>query len=130
MTDFLSEYSKELRNRGLTHDHLQVKVDISEVKDIHPFFNPSDWYIVGRYLNLQDWTLEPLKVEVSKESERLFKALDSWLKEDDGTTYINLLLSLFRSDKKLFNSTIHRILDFLADKFETGRPKQSGNMKP
>ena len=115
------EHPKELVDKGISvSQHLSIEVEDNEIKLIYSFFNPCSWYELGRVLGIANHTLDPLRKDADNENQRLFKVFDVWRKNDNAT-YLNLLAALsLSSELKLI---IPEILDYLAKKFKTERPK-------
>ncbi len=111
----MSEYSKQLVDKGLSvSQHLSVEVEENEIKHIHTCFNPCTWYEVGRFLDLEVRTLDPLKNDASCESMRLFKVFDLW-RSRGSATYLNLLVSISSSSSIDLKPIIPKLINYLAE---------------
>lgn len=127
---FLDEYSKKLLERGVSVTLLsQNGVEEQDVKMLYSFLrsNPTEWYVLGRCLDIPKGDLDVLKVDAHSEYTRIIQVLDKWLASTPEPTYLKLLEAVFLAGK--FESFIIDVIEFLSKTFQTERPMKITHCK-
>ena len=87
-------------------------------------YNCSNWYHLGRSLDIDSSKLEALKVDEHNEINRKLKVFDYWMKGcEDSATYENLVIALFTMNE---TAEINYDLTFLSQKLGVTEKRHTG----
>ena len=112
-----------LVERGLSTANLSTVLSEKDIVSLVSY-NFSNWYHLGRSLDIDSSKLEALKVDEHFEINRKLKVFDYWMKRcEDSATYENLVIALFTMNEI---ADIKCVLTFLSKKLGVTKERQTG----
>lgn len=111
-----------LVERGLSTANLSTVLSEKDIVSLVSY-NFSNWYHLGRSLDIDSSKLDALKVDEHSEINRKLKVFDYWMKRcEDSATYENLVIALFTMNEI---ADIKCVLTFLSQKLGVTRERQT-----